>query len=84
MRKLKHILAFLVMGSLLSLSSCKPDKKDDNVISRFDLPMSGQQEVPVRNVSAYGSFDVKYNTKEEIDIVVKKLKEMIELWDQLI
>lgn len=57
MRMLK--LSFVLIATNLFISSCEGDL--DDVISRRNLPMGGNQEVPAKTVPGTGSIDIDYN-----------------------
>ena len=60
MKIFKHILLLLAIFSL-ALFACKKDCKDPCVVTKSNLPMSGSQEVPVRQTNALGKIKVSYN-----------------------
>jgi hypothetical protein len=63
MKTLKLSLLFLLIGSLIMLSSCNKEKckKDDNIISKNGLELSTGQEVPPTTSKAYGTMNVSYD-----------------------
>lgn len=60
MRTCKQFLVLSVMFSLIVLSACKKEK-DDTVLTKTGLVLSGAQEVPVKTTEAMGTADVSYN-----------------------
>ena len=60
MKIFKNILLLVAICSL-ALFACKKDCRDRCVISKSGLPMSGSQEVPVRQTDASGKIKVSYN-----------------------
>lgn len=49
----------LTISSLVLLGACQ--KKDEGVVTKKALPLSGAQEVPVKTTEASGKVDVSYN-----------------------
>lgn len=46
----------------MAIVSCsKSDDTNDNIVSRKGIPLSGDQEVPVRTTTASGTLDVSYD-----------------------
>jgi hypothetical protein len=64
--KISKKILLLVAICSLALFACKKDCKDRCVITKSGLPMSGDQEVPVRQTNAYGKIKISYNKCENI------------------
>jgi len=67
MKKLGNILLCTVISSSLFFVACdNDDDKNENIVSKSGLPMSGAQEVPARSTPAAGTFDVSYNKDNKV------------------
>lgn len=69
MKTLKPATLFFAVALFALFSSCEKvciwsdcdDNEEKNIISKTGLPLSGSQEVPVRNTPASGTMNVSYN-----------------------
>lgn len=65
MRTIKQIVALSAICSLLVMTSCEKEK-EDKVVTKTGLVLSGAQEVPVKTTPASGTADVSYNKKTRV------------------
>ena len=54
---------FVIMLVSISIVSCSKDDEDQNtnIVARKGIPLSGDQEVPVRATTASGTVDISYD-----------------------
>src|SRR6188474_516686 len=54
---------FVIMLVSIAIVSCSKDDDDENtnIVARKGIPLSGDQEVPVRATTASGTVDISYD-----------------------
>jgi hypothetical protein len=68
--KFQRILSLGLFLAIITIIACKKDEKTSNtnpvIVEKKGLQITGDQEVPAKTTSAYGSMDVSYNKTTKV------------------